>query len=159
MDSNLLRRLAVPTVCCLIGFLAYGSQLLFEHIKPGPLTTQQRLVFNTLVAYIWISYARAILTDPGHVPTTWKPEQLSEDGESLFRQRHCRKCAALKPPRAHHCKVCKRCQIWESCSNPHADRRTDASPKWITIVPGRLIVFLISPFPTSCGFCFTLLLQ
>jgi len=109
MNQESLRRLAVPGVSVLVVFLAYGSQLLFPSINPGPLTSQQKVVFNTLVACIWLSYARAVLTDPGHVPPDWKPESTADDEEGpLLRQRHCRKCDALKPPRAHHCKVCKR---------------------------------------------------
>lgn len=104
-----LQNLAVPGVCTLIAFLSYGSQLLFLNIEPGPLTSQQRLVFNALVAGIWICYARAVFTDPGHVPTKWRPEGYNEDTDgTLTRQRHCRKCEALKPSRAHHCKVCQR---------------------------------------------------
>lgn len=109
MSTETLQKLAVPGVCALIASLAYGSQFLFAGLDPGPLTSQQKLIFNTLVVCIWISYARAVYTDPGHVPPSWKPEHAFEDGEGpLVRQRHCRKCDALKPPRAHHCKVCKK---------------------------------------------------
>lgn len=109
MNSETLQRLAVPGVCALVAFLAYGSQLLFPGIDPGSLTSQQKLIFNALVACIWVCYGRAVLTDPGHVPAGWKPEATADNGEAfLIRQRHCRRCDALKPPRAHHCKVCKR---------------------------------------------------
>ncbi len=110
MNSETLQRLAVPGVSLLIAFLSYGSQLLFPGIDPGPLTSQQKLIFNALVACLWISYARAVLTDPGHVPAGWKPEVIADDEEGplLLRQRLCRRCDAPKPPRAHHCKVCKR---------------------------------------------------
>lgn len=101
--------LAVPGVCVLIAFLSYGPQLLFLKIEPGPLTSQQRLVFNALVAGIWICYARAVFTKPGQVSASWRPENNNEETDGTFvRQRNCRKCEALKPPRAHHCKVCKR---------------------------------------------------
>lgn len=110
MTPETLQRLAVPGVCVLIAFLAYVSQLVFPSLKPGALTTQERVVFNTLVVAIWICYARAVLTDPGRVPADWKPEGFRDDAEGLMtRQRHCRKCGILKPPRSHHCKVCKRC--------------------------------------------------
>lgn len=109
MPAEGVYRLAVPGVCILIAFLAYGSQQLFPNLDPGPLTSQQKWVFNIMVGGIWVCYARAIATDPGTVPSDWRPDEISkEDQEPLVRQRHCRKCEALKPPRAHHCKVCGR---------------------------------------------------
>jgi len=109
-DTFKFSRLAVPGVCLLISGLAYGSQLLFPLIEPGPLTKKQLWTFNGLVVCIWICYSRAVLVNPGHVPSSWQTEgtvDVNEDGP-LGRQRFCRKCQALKPPRAHHCKVCKR---------------------------------------------------
>ena len=154
MDSAIVQRLAVPGVCILVAFLSYSSQLLFPRIDPGPLTSRQKLVFNALVAGIWVSYARAVLTDAGHVPEGWKLKEQDEgEQSSVHRSRYCRKCAALKPPRAHHCKVCKR-------SVNHQNRvymeliSTDVYQKWITIARGRQIASLIALFLTSCGSSF-----
>lgn len=113
MPAEGLYRLAVPGVCVLIAFLSYGSQVLFRDLDPGPLTSQQKWVFNMMVGGIWICYARAIVTDAGAVPVGWAPEgkakeDQDQDQESPVRQRHCRRCEALKPPRSHHCKVCER---------------------------------------------------
>jgi len=112
MFEVLLSRWAVLGVSSLISFLSYSSQWLFLYIEPSPLNSQQILKFNCLVLCIWVCYARACLTDPGRVPEEWKPE-FSEDtassrNESSYRYRWCRKCEALKPPRAHHCRVCKK---------------------------------------------------
>jgi hypothetical protein len=63
-----LRSLAVPSVCLLICFLAYSSQYLFYRLDPGPLTTGESLLFNSLVAAVWLSYERACRTDPGRLP-------------------------------------------------------------------------------------------
>merc|ERR1719510_2056617 len=41
-----------------------------------------------------------MLTDPGTIPTEDEPEEGTKQ---------CPKCNAPKPPRAHHCSVCKRC--------------------------------------------------
>lgn len=115
-----ISQLAVPAVSALITFLSYSSQYLFRHIDPGPLSKSQSIKFNVLVAFIWICYARACATNPGRVPADWKPVQdldadldggLVEDGsvEAVRkRQRWCRRCEVLKPPRAHHCKTCQR---------------------------------------------------
>ncbi|KAK6251191.1 Palmitoyltransferase [Theobroma cacao] len=86
-----------------------------------------------LVMVIW-SYFAVVLTDPGGVPPNWKPPRDEEKGEvdplvsfsygspELGSNqsavsgdspnqdiRFCRKCNQFKPPRTHHCSVCKRC--------------------------------------------------
>ena len=111
--SDGLAKIAIPGVTALIAFLSYSSQYLFRHIEPASLTTDQAWKFNILVACIWISYARTCLTDPGRVPKDWQPagQESGEDHEESDRKtrgRFCRKCEAIKPPRSHHCKVCKR---------------------------------------------------
>jgi hypothetical protein len=108
-----LAKLAVPAVVLLIALLSYASQYLFYAIEPGPLDSRQTKIFNLLVICLWISYARACTTSPGSVPKDWSPESNAEDkklsdGKVQTRQRYCRKCDALKPPRSHHCKICKR---------------------------------------------------
>lgn len=101
------RRLAVPGVLALISFLSFSSQYLFRHIDPEPLTIKETLIFNSLIAALLICYARSVSTDPGHIPSNWALE--SEKPEATrAKPRWCRKCEAVKPPRAHHCKICKR---------------------------------------------------
>ncbi|EXJ78166.1 hypothetical protein A1O3_09327 [Capronia epimyces CBS 606.96] len=117
MDPATLSKFAAPAVVSLVAFLSYSPQHLFGKIEPGPLHQKEALVFNALVACIWVSYLRACTTDPGRVPADWKPDEdkavgtdpTSPAGKNLARQRYCRKCTAFKPPRAHHCRVCKRC--------------------------------------------------
>lgn len=108
-------KLAIPSVCLLISFLAYSSQALFLHLDPGPLTRTEVLRFNSLVLCIWVCYFRACRTSPGNVPPRWTLQVLSDgtkqEQESegcMARSRWCRKCEILKPPRAHHCKACGR---------------------------------------------------
>ena len=113
MANSTLAKLAVPAVSLLIAFLSYTSQYFFHAIEPGPLEPRQTQIFNTLVVCLWVSYARACTTNPGSVPKDWFPDNKPEentlsDGKIQTRQRYCRKCNALKPPRSHHCKVCKR---------------------------------------------------
>ncbi|KAI0391468.1 zf-DHHC-domain-containing protein [Xylariaceae sp. FL0594] len=134
------QRFAVPAATILIIVLAYGSQWLFAtspELEPGPLTSKEKRVFNTLLFCLWWTYFRACTVDPGRyeMPTKGEGEtissspsgqgkggddrkasQSSDDEWNLnsshnvqVRRRWCRKCAAPKPPRAHHCKVCRRC--------------------------------------------------
>jgi hypothetical protein len=156
--SDGLARVAIPGVASLIGFLSYSSQYLFSHIEPSPLDRGQTWRFNVLVLCIWISYARACLTDPGRVPAGWHGSEQSEGGDidhqATARLRYCRKCDAAKLPRSHHCKVCKRyalaIYIFECADD------IGACQKWTTIAHGPRIVYLITPGHTSCAFCSTL---
>src|ERR1700759_1274630 len=112
MDGQILAKFAVPAVVTLVAFLSYSSQYLFSHTEPGPLSSTQTVIFNTLVGCIWITYARACTTDPGRVPSDWKANEAEDNDPppaAVSRQRYCRKCEAVKPPRSHHCRVCRRC--------------------------------------------------
>lgn len=110
MPLEAWQSLAVPGVSLIIVFLAYGSQLLFPRIDPGPLTNHEYTIFNALLICLWISYGRAVFTDAGHVSSEWSTEARSlVDDDALGKYRYCRKCQAYKPARAHHCKICGRC--------------------------------------------------
>ena len=110
--------LAVPAVLLLISFLAYSSQWLFLYLEPCPLEKRQTIIFNALLVCLLVSYAQVCRIDPGHIPKTGyglngaaAEAQKSADAAAprgKGRQRWCRKCEAVKPPRTHHCKVCKR---------------------------------------------------
>lgn len=111
-----LEDLAIPAVCSLILFLAYTSQYLFYYIDPGPLTRDQVICFNILVFAIWVCYDSACTVDPGRrgwvrkVVDSEESEDEDDEGEGKLKKgkRWCKKCDAVKPPRAHHCKKCER---------------------------------------------------
>ncbi|BCS21200.1 putative palmitoyltransferase with autoacylation activity Pfa4 [Aspergillus puulaauensis] len=110
-SSFSISRLAIPSVCTLIAFLAYTSQYFFLYFEEAPLTKDEVWRINILATCIWICYYRSCTVDPGHVPKGWAPpdrKQLEVD-QASGRQRWCRRCEAFKPPRAHHCKTCGRC--------------------------------------------------
>uniref|UniRef100_A0A2P2K8J5 S-acyltransferase n=2 Tax=Rhizophora mucronata TaxID=61149 RepID=A0A2P2K8J5_RHIMU len=97
-------------------------------------------VFTAVALMCVFNYAVAIFTDPGRVPSTYMPDVEDshnsvheikrkdqrgtvvgqskaiidleikdiKDGGDL---RYCQKCSHLKPPRAHHCRICKRCVL------------------------------------------------
>ena len=156
-----LSRLAPLAVSLLISGLAYGSQVLFVYMEPYALDAQQTWIFNLLVLCIWICYVRACVTNAGHVPPGRVPElpegvSLEKGGDEVtLRGRWCRRCKAFKPPRAHHCKTCQRFEMnaIDFKCKPN-DWRTGASRKWITIVLGPSIVFLIELFLISCVFSY-----
>jgi palmitoyltransferase len=126
LQTPALQNLAVPAVCLLICFLAYSSQYLFYHLHldPGALTTKEALWLNILVAATCWSYERACRVDPGRLPNAIYQAGLEEQPpsdeavealtpgtrakEGVKRGRWCKKCEAVKPPRAHHCRQCGR---------------------------------------------------
>ncbi|KAF2806610.1 zf-DHHC-domain-containing protein [Mytilinidion resinicola] len=105
--------LAVLGVLSLITFLAYSSQILLLYLEPHPLERKQIIIFNVLVFCLLLSYIRSVRTNAGQIPSVDQHEDdstgISQKLASKSRQRWCRRCEAVKPPRAHHCKVCKRC--------------------------------------------------
>ncbi|XP_004018573.1 palmitoyltransferase ZDHHC3 isoform X6 [Ovis aries] len=69
------------------------------------------LVFNLLAFLALASHCRAMLTDPGAVPKGNATKEFIESlqlkpGQVVYK---CPKCCSIKPDRAHHCSVCKRC--------------------------------------------------
>ncbi|XP_070583468.1 palmitoyltransferase ZDHHC3 isoform X2 [Erythrolamprus reginae] len=69
------------------------------------------IVFNTLAFLALASHLRAMLTDPGSVPKGNATKEFIESlqlkpGQVVYK---CPKCCSIKPDRAHHCSVCKRC--------------------------------------------------
>ncbi|MQM03773.1 hypothetical protein Taro_036560 [Colocasia esculenta] len=71
--------------------------------------------FSGLAFICVATYVMAISRDPGHVPSVYAPDiedpgmpihEIKRKGGDL---RYCQKCSHYKPPRAHHCRVCKRC--------------------------------------------------
>lgn len=135
--SGSLQRLFIPGVSLLIFFLGYTSQWLFntaEYLEPGPLTERQTTVFNILLVCVWWTYYKACTVSPGRYNFPPASNQSEHDGrnetaassdqresETPFNQypsptptaalpiRWCKKCAAPKPPRAHHCRHCGTC--------------------------------------------------
>lgn len=119
-----LSQLAVPSVYGLIFFLGYPSQWMLMHLEPSPLTKNELIAANVVLPLILITYTKAVFVDPGTIPKDWADQQeLGKSGESPAEKeavaksrKWCRKCDAAKPPRAHHCKECKRYSIMEDFS-------------------------------------------
>jgi palmitoyltransferase len=112
-----LSQLAVPFVYGLIFFLGYPSQWMLMHLEPGPLTKNELIASNIILVLIWITYTKSVFVDPGTIPKDWaekefvdtKEEVSEKERDAVAKSRKwCRKCDAAKPPRAHHCKECKR---------------------------------------------------
>jgi len=69
------------------------------------------IIFN-----LFFNYLRAMFVGPGHAPQSLDGDRTSllvHDPEvELGRQhRFCKRCNCVKPMRAHHCSICKKCVL------------------------------------------------
>jgi palmitoyltransferase len=108
-----LSHLAVPSVYTLIFFLGYPSQWLLMRLEPRSLTKNELIYANIILPLILLTYTKSVFVDPGTIPKDWAERldagESDEKRELKAKSRKwCRKCDAAKPPRAHHCKACKR---------------------------------------------------
>uniref|UniRef100_A0A8C5M6E6 Palmitoyltransferase n=1 Tax=Leptobrachium leishanense TaxID=445787 RepID=A0A8C5M6E6_9ANUR len=74
-------------------------------------STINGILFNMLAFMALASHFRAMITDPGAVPKGNATKEFIESlqlkpGQVVYK---CPKCCSIKPDRAHHCSVCKRC--------------------------------------------------
>lgn len=90
----------------LISFISYttASSVIWKGLGrvPGPIETAW---FYLSVSMLTFCYLKAVFTGPGTAPRKWKPFNPLHRSSLQF----CTRCDGFKPPRAHHCKVCKRC--------------------------------------------------
>lgn len=120
MDVERCFSLPVLVVLCAVGFVYYT--VVFLVIEQGlsvrtSAGLMNSLVFSAFTLMALLSYALAIFRDPGKVPQSYRPD--IEDSQTPLHEvkrkggdlRYCQKCGHYKPPRAHHCRVCKRCVL------------------------------------------------
>lgn len=104
-------QLAVPSVYALIIFLGYPSQWLFMCLEPEPLSKNELILANVLLVCLLVTYTKSVFVDAGRIPRGDEDVSEKEIGKANGKpstRKWCRKCDAAKPPRAHHCKECKR---------------------------------------------------
>lgn len=91
----------------IIGFLAHAYfTVAMPWFELGPLMSLTVSAPAVVLLFrLCYDYARAALASPG------PPEgpRIMTDSATKQEQRWCDTCNAAKPPRCHHCKVCRRC--------------------------------------------------
>ncbi|XP_030384873.1 palmitoyltransferase ZDHHC3 [Scaptodrosophila lebanonensis] len=81
------------------------------------------VLFNTVVFLLGMSHLKAVFSDPGTVPLPANRLDFSDlhttnknnpginpgNGHNSNEWTVCTRCETYRPPRAHHCRICKRC--------------------------------------------------
>ncbi|KAE8725089.1 putative protein S-acyltransferase 16 [Hibiscus syriacus] len=112
--------LPVTVVVSSIAFVYFCTVFVFIDRWFGLMTSpgiMNAFAFTGVSFMCVLNYALAIIMDPGRVPSTFLPniEDSSVTVHEIKRKggdlRYCQKCSHFKPPRAHHCRVCKTCVL------------------------------------------------
>uniref|UniRef100_A0A5B7AWB2 S-acyltransferase n=2 Tax=Davidia involucrata TaxID=16924 RepID=A0A5B7AWB2_DAVIN len=112
--------LPVTVVATAIAYVYFSTVFVFIdqwfglRSSPGIMNA---VVFTAVALMCVFNYSVAIFTDPGGVSSTFVPD--IQDAENPIHEikrksgdlRYCQKCSHYKPPRAHHCRVCRRCVL------------------------------------------------
>ncbi|XP_022743033.1 probable protein S-acyltransferase 15 isoform X2 [Durio zibethinus] len=105
-------------VFLLIGFVYCMTVFIFIEDWVGlqsSVGSLNAMIFSFLASLCLFSFFVGVLTDPGHIPFSYLPDvedssvSDQESKKNGIQSKYCNKCAAYKPPRAHHCRVCRRC--------------------------------------------------
>lgn len=107
-----LRRLlhVGPIVALFVTFVCYCVAVIDSYLWLLPPQSSKSGKLNLLVLSIWLglilrNFFNAVFLGPGFIPLGWRPSD-AKDQECL---QYCQVCQGFKPPRAHHCRTCKRC--------------------------------------------------
>ncbi|XP_078428383.1 DHHC-type zinc finger family protein isoform X2 [Wolffia australiana] len=110
--------LPIVAVLALIGYLYYATVFVVIDGWLGLGTAAgiaNAAIFSGLAILCLFTYVTAVRRDPGGVPSSFTPDiedpavSIHEVKRKSGDLRYCQKCCHYKPPRAHHCRVCKRC--------------------------------------------------
>ncbi|XP_060964190.1 probable protein S-acyltransferase 15 isoform X2 [Cannabis sativa] len=114
---KLKRFLSIPIlgVFLLLGFVYHITIFIFIEDWIGLQSSSgslNALIFTFLTAFSIFSFSVCVLTDPGQVPPSYAPDvEQSGISDEETKRKICDRCATYKPPRAHHCRVCRRCVL------------------------------------------------
>ncbi|KAG8390602.1 hypothetical protein BUALT_Bualt01G0100600 [Buddleja alternifolia] len=119
---KLKRFVSIPIVSVFVflGFSYYVTIFIFIEDWFGLQTSAgvlNSLIFTLLIFLFLFSFSVCVLTDPGEVPASYVPDvEQNQSPDQEFHKRgvypsRCDKCSAHKPPRAHHCRVCRTCVL------------------------------------------------
>lgn len=117
------RFLSIPvcSVFLLMGFVYYITVFIFIEDWVGLQSsagTLNAMIFTFMASLCLFSFLVCVLKEPGYVPSPYVPDvegaavpPHQEPLNNSSQLRRCDKCVTYKPPRAHHCRVCRRCVL------------------------------------------------
>ncbi|XP_048320299.2 probable protein S-acyltransferase 16 isoform X3 [Ziziphus jujuba] len=130
------------------------------------------VVFTGVAAMCVFNYTVAVFMDPGKVPSTYMPDIEDSDNpvHEIKRKggdlRYCQKCTRYKPPRAHHCRVCKRCVLRMvllvgslAIDSEEDEQESGSSLRTAYVISGLLLVPLSVALSVLLGWHIYLVLQ
>ncbi|PPS01893.1 hypothetical protein GOBAR_AA18748 [Gossypium barbadense] len=120
--------LPVMVVVSAIAFVYFCTVFVFIDRWFGLMTSpgiMNAVAFTGVAVMCVLNYVFAIFMDPGRVPSNFLPDiedskvpiheiKRKDDALAVLEGgdlRYCQKCSHFKPPRAHHCRVCKICVL------------------------------------------------
>lgn len=93
--------------------------ILLPNISESLWGAMNAVLFNTILFLIIMAHCRAVFSDPGVVPLPHNGLDFSDRHSSNkvklpeVSQKEewtvCTRCETYRPPRAHHCRICRRC--------------------------------------------------
>ncbi|CAD5122232.1 DgyrCDS10681 [Dimorphilus gyrociliatus] len=108
-------------LCMIITYLCvcYADYVVVKHLVIASMSDSlwgalNAFVFNIIIFLLVVSHLRAVFSDPGLVPLPRNRLDFSDMQEERGSKEEdgwtvCMKCETYRPPRAHHCRVCRRC--------------------------------------------------
>ena len=103
----------ITTACFTYLILLFADYVLARHVLgpwsslPSSSASFHLLLFNAFMLLAIVSHARTMTTDPGAIPLHTTPLVLPPPPAA---PPSCGQCSlSYKPPRAHHCSICRRC--------------------------------------------------
>lgn len=118
-NENFFLKDICGVVCAVLTWflIAYAEFVVMKvMLLPSPYPVYRfinMVLFNTGAFLAISSHLKSMFSDPGAVQlgnaTKENIQQMGfREGEIIFK---CPKCSSIKPNRAHHCSVCKRCVL------------------------------------------------
>ncbi|XP_071716360.1 probable protein S-acyltransferase 16 isoform X2 [Rutidosis leptorrhynchoides] len=161
----------VIVVSVTIVYIYFSTVLVFVSKWFGVLSSpgiMNGTVFTAVAVMCIYNYVVAMFTDPGRVPPSFAPDiedsdhpihEIKRKGGDL---RYCKKCSVYKPPRSHHCRICKRCilrMILLVGSLTVDTHQTEESFRIVYIISGLLLIPLSMALSVFLGWHVYLIIQ
>ncbi|XP_045480619.1 palmitoyltransferase ZDHHC3 [Harmonia axyridis] len=125
------------------------------------------LTFNAIIFLLCMSHIRAVLTDPGTIPLPENRMDFSDLhsnaslGCDLVNWTICTRCETYRPPRAHHCRICKRCILrmdhhcpWiNNCVGERNQKFFLQFLIYVGALAGYSVILVVISWLTECSTC------